>query len=190
MITSLCSFHIFFRLICLQIFARDICPLCPSQLPNPEIAQVQVSPRRFRNPTCETNLPTEYVCHSVASNSYPSKNTGRTSTQPRPPQHKNLHISVLTGPSTDILNAGNQVILRIATPFAAFRARQPRRYRPCKIVGRAHGVHFRFGGSSGAGGSAQFFVNDRRISKIIQYFGVDYHCSHCSLGPRGVRTQG
>ena len=48
----LCSFHIFFRLICLQIFARDICPLCPSQLPNPIVLHIEflmnqlVTPRR------------------------------------------------------------------------------------------------------------------------------------------------
>ena len=36
---------------------------------------------------------------------WPSKDTGRSSTQPRPLQHKNLHISV-TGPTTDIPNAG------------------------------------------------------------------------------------
>ena len=50
--------------------------------------------------------------------SYPSKNTGRTSTQPRPPQHKNLHISV-TGPSTDILNAGTESTFSDCAPFAA-----------------------------------------------------------------------
>ena len=49
---------------------------------------------------------------------WPSKDTGRSSTQPRPLQHKNLHISV-TGPTTDIPNAGTDSTFSDCAPFGA-----------------------------------------------------------------------
>ena len=102
---------------------------------------------------------------------WPSKDTGRSSTQPRPLQHKNLHISV-TGPTTDIPNAGTDSTFSDCAPFGAGpgSARDnPDVTDRVKSWEGPTGPIFGLGGSSGARGPAQFFVSDRRISEIIRF---------------------
>ena len=119
--------------------------------------------------------------------SYHSKNTGRTSSQPRPPQHKDVHISE-TGPTTDILNAGTESTFSDCAPFGAGpgSARDnPDVIARVKSWGGPTGSIFGLGGPRGPGDPPNFWgagLRGQRISAIIRFRG------RLSRPPRGWPT--